>query len=413
MRVDLPVGWSGRIVLGASGRPVLHAASYPLAGGNDNDSGEIARESLGTANAIYLNMRDLGSGDSSAAFPLTFVASDFEPSPPREGIQTHASRDVAVSGRLYRITLASGGADPPAAWLLNEANRVLLALNLEPYVPVPVPRLPADAKRIEGHGMSMQLPSDWDGHVGRGELDARSRELRLRLLEHAAEPGGEFVTGRVPILLTPAEFVPAHGGSASITGRSFVDHGREFVLWVDANTFPPSTEAVEEANEALATLTVLSGDFYPGSVEPATFTAANGWHTGTSGSTDAKPDGQQTFTWASTISYLDTPFQFPPHSTLDALPPDGIAIDVQLYGPDERARPAAFPFRMAQAGAPGSFEGVGPRTPLYGLGGRVPGQRYSAHVSVFFGRPHPTHDQLAAADAELARLTLPDWSATD
>ena len=43
-------------------------------------------------------------------------------------------------------------------------------------------------------------------------------------------------------------------------------------------------------------------------------------------------------------------------------------------------------------------------------GGGTPGQSYDVNISVVFGRAHPTADQIAAADAELARLHLPDWN---
>jgi hypothetical protein len=323
-----------------------------------------------------------------------------------------ATRDASIAGRPYRVSLASGGADPPAAPLLEEANRVLRGLSLEPYVPVPVPRLLADAESVEGYGISMRLPSGWGGHVGRGELDAASGELRLRLLEHAPELGGEFVTGGVPIELTPAEFVPQSGGSSvAISGRSFVDQGRDFVLWVEADALPPSAKAVEQANEALATLRVEPGDFYPGTVAPATFAAADEWHTGTSGIADAQPDGQETWTWASTIPYADEPFQFLPHKTLAALPPDGIVIDVQLVEPRDRAHGTVeAPFRITQADGPGSMEGLTPPISLYSTGGNVLGQNYDVGISVMFGREHPTPDQFARANAELARMRVPDWT---
>ena len=159
-----------------------------------------------------------------------------------------------------------------------------------------------------------------------------------------------------------------------------------------------------------------AGDFYPGTVQPATFGTADGWQTGTNGTVDVQPDGQQTWTWASTVPYRDEPLQFPPSMTLEHLPPDGIVINVQLYGPDprlgEHGQVATLPFKVDGV-EPGSFEGMDPQFPLYQLVGRAPGQRYSVDVEVIFGRLHPTPDQRAAADAELARLQLPDWTPTD
>jgi hypothetical protein len=278
MRVDLPAGWNGRIVLGAEGSPVLHAAPYPLPE-NDDDSGEVARESIGTAQAIYLNVRNLGAGGSPLTLPVAFSASDFAAPPAGPGSLcckiTEATREGAVDGGLFRITAVSGGNEPPSAGVLAEANDVLRTLDLAHYVRATVPALPADAERIEGHGVSMRLPAGWTGHAGRGELDAGSGEISLKLLEHGSPDG--FVTGRTPIELSATEFLPPQGGSdpavPASTGRSFVDHGRHFVLWVEARSLPPTAEALEQANEALSTLNVEPGDFYPGTVDPATFTA--------------------------------------------------------------------------------------------------------------------------------------------
>jgi hypothetical protein len=424
MAVSLPSGWSGRIVLGAEGRPVLHAASFPLPP-NDDDSGEVAKESL---DGMYVNVHGLGRTGSAEELPITLAVADFkEPDPPYGSRET--SREVAAAGELYSMTAVSGGRSAPPAILVDEANDLLSTLELEPYVPTAVPSLPADATRVDGYGISMRLPPGWNGGITRGELDAASSanlgadDIRLRLLENGDSPQGAgppFITGLPPIQLSTAEFVPPSGDPdpfiRASTGRSFVDHGRAFVLWIDAGSYPPSPQTVEEANQALATLTVQRGDFYPGTVEPATFSSAEGWQTGTNGTVEVQPDGQNSWSWASTIAYRDEPFQFPPSKTLERLPPDGIVIDVQLYGPDphvrDRSRPARVPLRIAEADI-GSFDGLRPENAVYSLGGRAPGQRYSVDVSVIFGRMHPTRDQLAAADAELARLRLPDWTAAD
>jgi len=424
MSIDLPSGWNGRIVLGARERPVLHIATFPLPA-NDDDSGEIAKESL---DGMYVNVRSLDRNGSGQELPVSFSADDFaEPDPPIGWRQ--AGRDVAVSDDLYRITAIAGDRDAPPSALVAQVNDALSTLTLGPYEPVVVPPLPEEALRIEGHGISMRLPAGWHGSISRGELRASSSEtlgaddIRLQLLEDGTSsqgPGPPFITGVPPIQLSTAEFVLPTGDPdphvRAITGRSFVDSGRSFVLWIDAGSSPPSTQTVEQANEALASLAVQPGDFYPGTVEPATFGSANGWQTGTNGTVDVQPDGQHTWTWAATVPYRDEPFQFPPSRTLEHLPPDGIVIDVQLDGPDphvgEGGQVARLPFKVGDAD-PGSFEGMPPQFPLYSLGGRAPGQRYSVEVSVTFGRQHPTADQLAAADAELARLQLPDWTATD
>jgi len=408
--VDLPKGWTGRIVLGAAARPVLHAASFPLTA-NDDDSGEIAKESIGTSDAIYLNVRNLGAGGAPLALPIDLSAADFTRADGGCCRVTEATREGSVNGARFRITAISGGVGPPAPSTLAQANDVLRSLSLGAYVPVPVAALPSDAKRIAAFGISMRLPQGWDGTAKRGELDASTGGLSLKLLEHANDGG--FVTGRVPIELTPAEFLPPGAGSdrsiPASSGRSFVDNGRNFVLWAAADSLPPSAEAVRQANEALASLTVQPGDFYPYTVDPATFASAGGWDSGTSGAAKVQPDGQQTWTWASTVPYRDEPFQFVPYKTLAALPPDGIVIDVQLFGPDQKQQPLRQPLRITTGDGPGSMEGLQPGIGLYGTGGRMPGQDYDADVSVLFGREHPTPDQLARANAELARLDLPRW----
>jgi hypothetical protein len=411
--VDLPDGWSGRILLGASGRPVLHAASFPLPPGDD-DSGEIAKESMGRD--IYLNVRDLGHGDSPVAFPVTFSASDFGPPPPGPGSMccriSEASRDVSVSGELYRITAISGGEAPPGDELLGQANDVLASLSLAPYTPEPIPHLPGDAEQIEGYGISMELPPGWKGSVTRGRVEASTAGLRLSLRENGGTDAQPFVTGRTPIRLSTAEFVGPSGGFdpkiVAMTGRSFVEQGRTFVLDVVADALPPRDEVVTEANEALATLKVEAGDFYPGTVDPATFAEADGWHTGDTGPAKMQPDGEQTISWASTIPYKDSGFQFPPHATQDALPPDGIAIVVMLSqsGPHSNG-PDTSP-RLDLAGATvGTFEGMDPSKQTRML--TLHAHNYGGQIWVMFGQEHPTADQVDRAQAELDRLQLPSW----
>ncbi len=416
MSVALPSGWTGRILLGAAGRPVLHAGSFPVPS-NDDDSGEIAKESMGRD--MYLNVRDLGPGVSAQALPVSFSASEFAPPHARGWRVNEASREIAASGELYRVTALSGGQDPPSQRELDEANGVLRTLALDPYVHSTVPALPPAATQIEGYGISMRLPGDWKGKVTRGELDAGSAQIHLRLLERGGTDVA-FAARKLPIELSDAEFVgPGAGFDPKIvagTGRSFISHGREFVLWVEADSLPPDPRAVEQANEALATLKVEPGDFYPGKVEPATFATASGWNTRTNGSVEVQPEGQQTWTWASTMPYRDDPLQLR-REALERLPSDGIVINVQLFGPDEkgggRNRVDKPPFRLRQARRIYPWEGQIREIPLYHIGGRVPAQQYDVDIAVFFGRLHPTPGQIAAADAELTRLSFPDWSSTD
>ena len=69
-------------------------------------------------------------------------------------------------------------------------------------------------------------------------------------------------------------------------------------------------------------------------------------------------DGQATLTWAATVPYRDEGFQWPPHETLAALPPDGIVLTVQQqqYG-SKGASPVRLPLQLS-AFDDASFEGL-------------------------------------------------------
>src|SRR5262249_6729152 len=149
--------------------------------------------------------------------------------------------------------------------------------------------------------------------------------------------------------------------------------------------------------------------FYPGTVDPATFAAADGWDTGSTGAAKEQPDGQQTMSWASTIPYRDSGFQFPPTQTLAALPPDGVVLIAQLdQNASEGGPPVHAPFRLSDF-QEGAFEGLGSGNDPRSFGGRY--ANYDVTIWALFGRAHPTDEQLARAQAELDRLDLPDWPA--
>jgi hypothetical protein len=432
LAVEAPPGWSARILVGAEGRPVLHAASFPLPP-NDDDAGEVAQETIGSRGQMYLNVRDLGPGETGSQFPVEFRRSDFGPPPPGPGSRccfiTVASRDVAAFGYLYRVAVTSGSDEVPSAAALAEVNAVLAMLSLEPYEPKR-PNPARGGEHLAGYGLELTLPPGWDGRVSYGVVEAASFDLSqaagvsgplsvgrndvaIRLVEHGGSDA-PFVTARLPLELAPTEFVPPGPGFGervpALTGRSFVASGRQFVLWASAGSLPPSPTALAEANEALATLRIEPGDFYPGEVDPGTFAAAPGWVTGTSGPAQVEPDGEQTSTWASTVPYRDPPNQFPPDETLAALPPDGIAIVAWLFGhPGRRSELPArqTPFELAQA-QEGPFEGVPSDRAAYRILAHVPG-RFDVTLWIFFGRPHPGGEQLDRAQAEVDRLRLPDW----
>ena len=430
LALELPRGWSSRTLIGAEGRPVLHAANFPLPA-NDDDSGEIAQETIGGRGQLYLNVRDLGAGETGSSLPISFRPSDFGPPPP--GRDSHccfvtvASRELAASGHLYRVVVTSGSNEPPSASTLSELNGLLSTLSLEAYEPVS-PSPARGGEQLASHGIELTLPPGWHGRVSPGVVELANSalprgadasgpfsvgrdEIAIRLVENGGSDA-PFVTARLPLALAPSEFVAPGPGSGehvpALSGRSFVASGRQFVLWVYAGSLPPAATAIAEANEALATLRIEPGDFYPGQVEPATFAAAAGWYTGTSGPAKIEPDGGQTDSWASTVPYRDPPKQFPPRGTLAALPPDGIAIIawVSRHPGNRSELPARQPpFQLAHA-EQGPFEGVSPDFATYQIAANVPG-RFDVILWVFFSRAHPTAEQLNRAKAELVRLQLP------
>lgn len=205
-------------------------------------------------------------------------------------------------------------------------NAALSTLSLEPYEPEAPP--PAQSgEHLAGYGIDLILSPGWDGRVSSGVVELASFDLSqaadtsgpfsgsqsdvaIRLLEHGGSDA-PFLTAQLPLELAPTEFVPPDSGKQvpALTGRSFVASGREFVLSAVSGSLPPSPAALAEANEALASLRIEPGDFYPGEVDPATFAAAPGWYTGTSGRAEIEPEGEQTSTWGSTVPYRDPPNQ--------------------------------------------------------------------------------------------------------
>lgn len=397
--VGLPEGWTGRIVLGAAGLPVLHAASFPVEA-NDTDEGEIAKEAIGI-NGMYLNVRDLGPGGDGAQLPVRLDASDFAAS----GHLRDATLVVSSGGERFRVMAVSGGEGDPAPRYLDELNATLSSLQLSAYQPAPVQ--PASGDPVDAFGLHINVPPGWQGGIARGEIHAGDDALDLTITEFSAPDAAAFVTGRMPIRVGPAEFVQPPGGTGYETGRSFLNAGREFQLWVRAPGPEPPGAELERVNALLASFWAEPGDFYPGTVDPATFEAADGWHTGTSGPADIQPDGQATTSWASTIPYRDGGFQFPPHDTLEALPADGIIVLVTLeqHGSLEND-PSSRPPRLSDF-LDGGFEGISQENATRHITANE--GHYSAGMWVLFGREHPTREQLDRAQAELDRLRLPQW----
>ena len=403
--IELPEGWTGRILIGASGRPVLHAASFPVEA-NDTDEGQLAQEAMGIK-GMYLNIRALGPGAAPASLPLHFEASTFEPTPFEGDLRRQAAADVANGGGRFRVTAVSGGDSAPSQVDLDQLNQALASLRLTAYTPEPIAA--ASGNPISGFGLQASVPQGWEGGISRGQVHAGDQTIDVSINEFSGPDPSSFVTGQMPLTIGPEEFVDSQDGAGYETARSFVDAGRQFQLWVRSPDPRPPTAALERANAFLASFRAEPGDFYPGRVEPAAFARANGWQTGSGGPAEIQPDGQLATSWASTIPYRDSGDQFPPHETLAALTPDDVLVVVwlQQFGAGHAPRRGP-PFSLRDFTG-GGFEGVPAQNAARRLLAGT--ESYDATLWVFFGRSDPTEEQLDRAQAELHRLELPSWPA--
>jgi hypothetical protein len=139
-------------------------------------------------------------------------------------------------------------------------------------------------------------------------------------------------------------------------------------------------------------------------LSPPHFQAAPGWHVGSRparaclgvpASRCAQASG-----WASTVRYRDCRECIPPHHTLAHLPPGGIVIQLS----DARERPARAPLgrwppRIRRTDLHIGAEGVPRRYSDAQWFVRAGGVEH--YLWVWFGRAHPTRQQLARANAEL------------
>jgi hypothetical protein len=149
----------------------------------------------------------------------------------------------------------------------------------------------------------------------------------------------------------------------------------------------------------------------PLNVTTPQFRPSTGWHVGAKpahGCVDVARSGcVQAEAWASTVPYRDCPNCVAPHNTLAALPPDGIVIQLS----DGRERPVYktpivdhWPARIhrSQVNCCGS-EGVPDRfSEVQTLVRSQDGVEHD--LVIWFGRQHPTKQQLAHANAELLTL---------
>jgi hypothetical protein len=103
------------------------------------------------------------------------------------------------------------------------------------------------------------------------------------------------------------------------------------------------------------------------------------------------------------VSYHDCGNCVPPHRTLAVLPPDGIVIQ-ELNGRERPSRIASrsWPPRIRAGEVTGPFEGEPPRYGVFQFSGRTGSIERS--LFVWFGRSHPTAQQLARANAELRTI---------
>ncbi len=298
-----------------------------------------------------------------------------------------------------------------------------------------------ETRSLQRYGISVTLPDGWHGRLTRGTFEAatvplgeRVQQMPLgpddvvvRLFEFEADPEFFEEVERthhegMPKPFTSDQFEPPEPGGHNSVGRGYARRnfalaGRTFDLFAEVGAPDPSAEVVASLNDLVASLEVRAGDFYPGTVEPPRFPATAGWHVGRHGAGDVRvTDYAQA--WASTVPYRNEPRDLPPASTLETLPRDGILIWLGVardnrFPPTDELRDAprvSVPLQLGEThGGPG-WEGQVRDLSLYQLFGRVDGE-YDINLWVFYGRPEPSPEQRAAAQAMLDGLVLPDWGA--
>lgn len=172
---------------------------------------------------------------------------------------------------------------------------------------------------------------------------------------------------------------------------------------------------IEATRAALAGIVVLaavgSATAAPATLGPARFKAGGGWHVGAGRVTPCPgvPETRcaQVGSWAATARWRDCATCAPPHKTLAALTPNGIAIELLISrepdAPPEKA--LAWPPRLKARDVTGPAEGVPRRIGVASRAGRL--GAYRGALWVYFGRRHPTAAQLARANSELRSAKLP------
>jgi hypothetical protein len=146
----------------------------------------------------------------------------------------------------------------------------------------------------------------------------------------------------------------------------------------------------------------------PNGLTPAAFAPKPGWHVGAAPARDCPGTHscRQAESWAATRPWRDCSMCAGADQTLKHLDADGVVIYLSLAKERFRFRnPVIWPPRLHARDVVSPVEGHAARFGLISRGGHLHG--YSAGLYVWFGRPHPTLQQLARAQAELETAKLP------
>ena len=349
---------------------------------------------------------------------------------PSSTIQTHWSgfRD---GGRGFHVLVAVGSSASRAR--VRDALAILDSMRIAARPPV---RIDSDAALPEldaAAGLAFVHPIGWRYYrrpltqaIAPGEqLALGTFRLRQRRPDanctpatalRSRPPGGGFLFV-YESTLNPTELgrVPARPRRLTLSGPrpyecfgaswrvDFRDGGRAFTAHVYG---PPARR--REALAILDSLRIRPAPFVA-RLHAARFRATAGWHVRVSGPSHESPCLRQRISWASTVPFTDGARQLPPHTMIEALPPDGIIIAVTQWTECKSLRgmrALAPPLRVGRA-VRMQFPGPrGDERPLYRIIGRFPG-RYYVDVWIFLGRHNPTAAQRARAQRELAGVRWP------
>jgi hypothetical protein len=336
-------------------------------------------------------------------------------------------------GRGFHVIVAVGHSAPPAR--VRQALGILDSIRLVARRPVRMDPDDAIPEHDAAAGIDLVHPSAWRRYNGaltqaiaaRDQLALGTFPLHQRAPDanctpaaalHARPRGGGFIfmyeadlnrteLARIPArparLTLPRSLYQPYECFGLSWRVEFRDGGRAFVAHVYG---PP-----RRRREALAILDSLRIRPAPFStrLHAAHFPVRPGWRTRVSG---PQHDGgclyRQRTSWAATVPFTDAASNLPPHTMIDALPPDGIIMAVMQWVECRRLPIRALrpPLRLDDATR---MQFPGPRgdeLPLYRIRGRFSG-RYNVDLWVFYGRRHPTRAQRVAAQRELSAVRWP------